>query len=358
MTDRVYDVLLYGSYGYTGQLIARELKKTGLRVLLSGRDTTKLKEQSEATGFPNRVFQLSDSIVADGTLGRLLGEARVLLNCAGPFSATAWPMAQACIDARTHYLDITGEYRVFEALMGLDQQARERGVILMPGVGFDVVPTDCMARLLREKMPDASRLVLAFSSRPAGLSSGTARTALQNAGDPPLVRRNGALVSTGLPAPTREIDFGPFRSTGVCISWGDIATAYRTTGIRDIEVFLGVSPKQAMRMQRMLKMGGLMRLAPVRWLADLWIGRSKGPSETVLNEGKTFIYGAIYGNNGTCMEARMETPNGYRLTAWAAAHITQKVLMLKNDTGYHTPAGLFGSGLVAEMEGVLVSEVR
>ena len=349
MPTRPFDVLLYGSYGYTGRLIADRLKATGLRVLLAGRDQGRLSEQSGMTGFPFRKFAVTDR-TDDASLLSLLSESRLLLNCAGPFSKTAAIMAKGCIQAGTHYLDITGEYRVFEHLMTFDQEARNKGVIVMPGVGFDVVPTDCMALHLHEALPDATRLVLAFASRPAGVSSGTARTALQHAGEPSLVRRDGKLVPAAATA-IRKIDFGPFQSHGVGISWGDIATAYRTTGIPDIEVYLGVSAAQAERMTRMVRWGGLLRLGWVRWLADKWIGRSKGPSRQVLDTGRTFLYGAVE-NGRMKKEALLEAPNGYRLTAISAVEASVRILMSENPPGYHTPAGLFGSSFVTSLEGV------
>lgn len=347
--SRKFDVLVYGSYGYTGALIVKRLKDTGLKVLLSGRDAGKLQAQSAASGFPAEPFVLKSG----AELNQLLSQATVLLNCAGPFSQTAAIMVSACMAAGTHYLDITGEYRVFEDLMKLDDAAQERGIVIMPGVGFDVVPTDCLALHLKQRMPAACKLEMAFVSRPAGVSRGTARTAMQSAGEAPLVRKNGKLESTGLPAPERVVDFGPFKSHALCISWGDIATAYRTTGIPDIEVYLGMSERQAARMKKLLRWGGLVKLSAVRMLMDLFLNWGKaGPSDQALLEGKTYVYGRVTDPQGNQIEARLEAPNGYRLTADAAVEICGFVVRSGPSGGYHTPAAMMGADFVSRLVGV------
>ena len=353
--NRPYGILVYGSYGYTGALIVEKLRSSGIPVLLSGRDETKLRLQSVESGFPFK----SCGIAAPGTvefesLAAIVATADVVIHCAGPFSATARFMAEACMRARTHYLDITGEYGVFEALARLNDQAKECGVILMPGVGFDVVPTDCMARHLKEIMPEAHELVLAFASVPAGISRGTARTALQHSGEPMKVRRNGELCEVGPQPPELEINFGPFQRLAVGISWGDIVTAYHTTGIPNISVFLGVSERQRLRMRKLFKWGWLLRSKWLKNLLTLTLGKSgTGPSVKVLREGKTYIYGRVSDASGRCVERWLTTPNGYELTASAAVAIAIRVRVSENATGYHTPAGLFGASFVLELPGTV-----
>jgi len=131
------------------------------------------------------------------------------LNCAGPFKYTAEPLVEGCLRSRAHYLDITGEIPVYEAIQARNVQAKARGVMLLPGVGFDVVPTDCLAQHLKQRLPSATRLRLAFQSvGPAGLPPSTQRTAIEllNYGD--RVRRNGKLVRPQTGGGTISVDFG------------------------------------------------------------------------------------------------------------------------------------------------------
>ena len=165
--------LLYGAYGYTGARIARLAVERGERPTLAGRDATATAALAEELNLPHCSFDLEDP----HRLSQAIKGFRAVLHCAGPFSATSQPMADACLATGAHYLDITGEIGVFEALAARDQEARTAGVCLLPGVGFDVVPTDCLAALLSERLPGASHLELAF--RGAGTPSrGTARTML------------------------------------------------------------------------------------------------------------------------------------------------------------------------------------
>ena len=131
----------------------------------------------------------------------------MVLHCAGPFSRTARPMVEACLRNKKHYTDITGEIAVFEACAALDKKAQEAGIMLMPGVGFDVVPTDCLAKHLKGRLPTATRLSLAFYGV-GRLSHGTQATMIMNIGKGGAIRRDGKI--TGVPAAwkTREIDFG------------------------------------------------------------------------------------------------------------------------------------------------------
>ncbi|MCA9269835.1 MAG: saccharopine dehydrogenase NADP-binding domain-containing protein, partial [Planctomycetales bacterium] len=94
--------MLYGAYGYTGRLIAREAAARGMRPTLAGRDADKLRPLADELQLPLQAFSLDDTA---SVAAKLEGFALVL-NCAGPFSQTAGPMIEACLQSRTHYLDI------------------------------------------------------------------------------------------------------------------------------------------------------------------------------------------------------------------------------------------------------------
>src|ERR1700730_6262083 len=145
---------IYGATGYTGKLTARTAKEKGLKPILAGRNEAKLKAIAEPLGFQSRAFDLSERTKLDAALA----EVDAVLHIAGLFSSTSKPMADACLRTGTHYLDITGEIDVFEALAARDAEARQAGIMLLPGVGFDVVPSDCLAVHLKEKLPDADDL--------------------------------------------------------------------------------------------------------------------------------------------------------------------------------------------------------
>ena len=161
-------VLIYGCYGYTGKLISELAAKAGMKAVLSGRDEQKVAALASLLKLPHKTFDLKN---VEQTAEQIK-DFKVVLHCAGPFMYTADIMANACIKAKTHYLDITGEYQVFENMFGLNEKATAAGVMLMSGVGFDVVPSDCLALYLKEKMPNADALDLALYMKGGRISHG------------------------------------------------------------------------------------------------------------------------------------------------------------------------------------------
>jgi short subunit dehydrogenase-like uncharacterized protein len=342
-------LLIYGATGYTGSLIAREAARWGLRPILAGRNRETVAALARELELDHRVFALdSPGSIADGLRG-----VGAVLNCAGPFTRTARPLTEACLRAGAHYLDITGEELILEAQAKRDAEARAAKVVLLPGVGFDVVPTDCLAGHLKRRLPTATRLVLAFRS--AGrLSRGTALTALEGIADGGLVRKGGVLTPVPAAWKTRSIDFGDGRPTrAITIPWGDVATAYHSTEIGDIEVYMAApwSLRVAARMTR--RLSWLLR----RKAIQAWIGRriragSPGPTEAERRGNRCRIWGAVADSSGRAAVARQETPDGYDLTVEAALAAVSRVRAGRVAPGYHTPVTAFGPDFVLELPGV------
>lgn len=350
---RDFDIVVYGSYGYTGQLIVKEFKNTPIRILLAGRNLRDLTRQSGESGFPYQVASIEDPTSLDALLSR----AKLVIHCAGPFQMTATSMVQACLRTGTHYTDITGEYQVFETLSAFHDAAVAKGIIVMPGTGFDVVPTDCLAVHLHHRHPAATHLQLGFAMSKGGLSRGTARTMIEGLGYGGVIRKNGKLTKIALGSLTKLIDFGSFKINALCIPWGDVSTAYRSTGIANIEVYSGV-PEKMIRSAKLSRF--LNPILRMRWVKNFLRSRidrrSPGPSEENLRDGKSFIWGKATDGQRS-VEARLETLNGYRLTARTAALISSRIFT-DNRSGYFTPAQYFGPGLILEIEGSKLTDVQ
>jgi short subunit dehydrogenase-like uncharacterized protein len=348
---REYEVIIYGSYGYTGTLVTEACKTKGINVLLSGRNEAKLKQQSDMVGFPFEVVDLNDP----SALARLLRKGKLVIHCAGPFQTTAKQMVDACLHTTTHYIDITGEYTVFELLADYDSLAREKGIFIMPGAGFDVVPTDCLAVHLKNRLPGATHLQLAFSMSKGGLSRGTARTMIEGMGYGAIIRKDGKLTPVALGDKVVEINFGDFKKKALCIPWGDIATAWRSTGIPNIEVYSGV-PESTIRAAKMSRwINWLLRKRWIKtYLRKKVDARPAGPDAENLNSEKSYLWGMARDNKGNVVEARIETLSGYLLTSKTAALIAGKLLSEEARPGYYTPAEYFGEGLILEVEGTLL----
>jgi short subunit dehydrogenase-like uncharacterized protein len=346
---REYHAIIYGSYGYTGKLIAQECKATGLNVLLSGRDGVKLKSQAAETGFPFEVCDLDDSTA----LVRLLGKADLVIHCAGPFQTTAQQMIEACLKAKTHYLDITGEYTVFELLAGYDAKARDNGILVLPGTGFDVVPSDCLALHLKNHLPGATHLQLAFIMSKGGLSRGTARTMIEGLGYGGVIRKNGKLIPVALGDKVLKVNFGEFAHIALCIPWGDVSTAWRSTGIPNIEVYSGVSESAIVGAKISRYFNWFLRLPSVKKVIRKKVdaAREAGPDHDRLYAGKSYLWGRVADDKGNSVEARLKTLSGYLLTAKTSVLITRKLVSSPVRAGYFTPAQYFGEGLVLEVDG-------
>lgn len=335
--------LIYGSYGYTGQLILDEALDRGLSPTLGGRNEEELQRQAGEHGLESQVFPVSDA--AD-----MLDGVDVLLNCAGPFIHTHEPLVEACVETGTHYLDITGEAEVFEAIAARDNDAAERGVMLLPGVGFDVVPSDCLALHLKERVPTASHLALGFDALDS-MSPGTALTVVENIDAGGLVRSDGELRRVPTAWKTRTIDFGDGERTATTIPWGDVSTAYHSTGIPNIEVYTAVGGAELTAMRSSRYLGWLLGSPPVKGLLKSVVRAAvDGPGEEERSGDGSYMWGEVH--NGGSAVSRLRLPNTYTLTARTAAETLERVLNGDVKPGYQTPATAYGADFVLDIEGV------
>lgn len=342
------NLLLYGANGYTGKIIAELAQTYGLSPILAGRNVSAIQRLSDEYKLPYRISDLDDPTSIDV----LLKDIDVVIHAAGPFSITAKTMIEGCLRNKVHYLDITGEIPVFEMAKKYNTAAIDAGIMLMPGTGFDVVPTDCMALSLKEQMPDATHLELAFTNLGGGVSHGTAITMTQALGEPGLIRENGKMVSSAIGAKNRLIDFGKGPWIVMSIPWGDISTAFHTTGIPNIITYTGITPS----IYRVLKFQSLfnwiLRKNWVRKKAQEYINRKPaGPSAEARKNGVSLVWGEVRNADGVTKSGRLRGPDGYTLTAHSSLIIASKVMDGKFLPGYQTPAGCYGAGLIMEVPG-------
>jgi short subunit dehydrogenase-like uncharacterized protein len=349
-----YPFLLYGAYGYTGSLIAEHAVEQGLKPLLAGRDPERLRRQANRLGLDCVAFSLDQSAVFDQALQR----CSALFHCAGPFHRTFRPAIAACLRTGRHYLDITGEVPVFEGLAELDPEARSAGIMLMPGVGFDVVPSDCLAVYLKQRLPSANHMRLAIRALGGGVSRGTALTTVESIDQGSAVRRDGRLVQIPVGSLRRSFDFGNGPRQAVAIRWGDLSTAYRSTGIPHIETYATFPPSVISFLPFFARLGGLLRSSSVQALMRAIIARrSPGPSAVVRQSSRSRIVGEAWDDQGRQVSARLDVPEGYFLTALTSITILQKILAGQVAPGFQTPAGFYGADLILEIPTVVRQEL-
>ena len=342
-------LLIYGSYGFTGNLIARLAVQRGLRPILAGRDPQRLATQAVELGLEHVAFSLDDRAASQ----RALQTAAVVLHCAGPFVHTSRPMADACLLAGVHYLDITGEITVFEALAARDAEARSAGVMLLPGVGFDVVPSDCLAAHLKQRLPSATRLILGIKGVGGQSSHGTMNSAIESLPLGGKARSAGELVDVPMGTLTRQIDFGRGPRPAVAVPWGDVSTAWRSTGIPNIEVYFAWPSSMRWGMKAARYLRPLLATNTARGaLKRLVATQPSGPSESQPEEAFTLLYGEVLDDAGGRRVSRLRTPEPYRLTAETALASAVNVLAGCAQPGFQTPSRLFGPDFIVEFEGV------
>lgn len=329
--------MVYGANGYSGSLLARLATSRGERPVLAGRSSAVAGLAAELD-LPHRSFPLSAPDLTGVT---------AVVNCAGPFTATARPLVEACLTAGVHYLDITGELDVFDWMLAQSSRAVSAGVVLLTGAGFDVVPSDCLAAMLAAALPGAVTLELAFDA-PGGLSRGTARTSLAEAASGGRRRVDGDLVATPFGTPSRTVPFpsGP-REVGAT-RWGDLVTAYHSTGIPNITVYMRLPRNAGSPLVR------LLRLRPLRAAAQALIPAG-GPSATRRAGTGCEVWGQVTDAAGTTLTATLTGPNAYALTADASLRAVQHILAGGVTPGTHTPATALGPGFITTLTGVTVT---
>ena len=341
--------LLYGANGYTGELIARYAKHYHLQPILAGRKRELIEPLANSLNLPYRIFDLNDS----AALLTALREVKAVIHAAGPFDFTAKQMMLACLLTGTHYLDINGDIAVFEMIKQYDAAAKKAGIMLLPGVGFDVVPTDCVALQLKNLLPNAVGLQLAFATIGGGLSHGTATTMIDKIGEAGAIRKGGKITNVPLGQKGMLVDFGIKKLFVMSIPWGDISTASFTTGIQDVETYTAISKKVYYFLKLQPLFNWLLRRTVVRNFIKKKIdNRPAGPSDEQRNKATSLIWGHAINAAGRTATVRLSAPEGYTFTTHSALIIVQKVLNGNFSPGYQTPASAYGENLVMEIPGV------
>ncbi|KTD40284.1 saccharopine dehydrogenase family protein [Legionella parisiensis] len=343
--------LIYGSYGYTGNLIAQLSVQQGLKPVLAGRDAQKLKLQARALNLEYRVFDVNDLEQTKKALKDLVA----VIHCAGPFKYTYKNMVLACLAVKTHYLDITGEVRVIEQLMAMNEQAQAAGIMLLPGSGFDVVPSDCLTSYLKQCLPDANNLVLAIGTFNKGnglsISHGTAKTMMEDIPEGTLIRDGGVLKKVPFCWKTRFFDFGTSKKL-LCatISWGDLASAWWSTQIPHIEIYMAL-PKKIIQLRSLINpFKKFLAWSPIKKYVMQRINQlPSGPTEEHRQNSVVKIYAEVSNEAGKKIAALMTTPNGYTFTALSTLMIIQHALAGNAPIGFQTPSSAYTEDLVMKI---------
>jgi short subunit dehydrogenase-like uncharacterized protein len=351
----VPDFLLYGATGYTGELIAREAARRGLRPRLAGRDAERVGPLARDLGLESAVVALSD---AEG-LERALADVPLVLHCAGPFPRTWRPMFEAALRSGRHYLDINAEWDVHDTMARRDADARAAGAMVLPGVGFDVVPTDCLAARVAAKLPGATQLAIVVQHlpwrdergrlrNPSG-SRGTLSSMLSGRFAHGRVRRGGVLVETPIADTSRRFDLGAGPTRATRFPLAEVSTLYHSTGVPNVEAYVSLPRALLLALGYLgplLVRVPLMRLLP-----------RGGPSAAERANGGSLVLAEARDDAGSTVVGTLATPQAYAFTVASALAAVERVLRGEANRGFQTPSTAFGADFVFDVEGVKLSTV-
>lgn len=322
-------LLIYGATGYTGRMAAERAKALGLPFEIAGRDHTRLAALAAQLDVPFRVFD------ADPHAQDWLSGISVLLNFAGPFVYTAEPLIRACIKAGVDYLDITAEINVYQLAERLGAEAASHHVMLLPGVGWDVVPTDSLAVHVAKRVEEPFALSIALQV-PGSMSRGSALSVSEIIGAGVLARIDGELVATPDATP-RFFDFGEGPVLCVPLSFGDLVTGWHSTAIPNIAMFVHIS-------------GEAFPEGDLSLLPD-------GPTQEQRDAHRARAVAEVIGVDGAIARSVIETVNGYSYTPLAAIEAARRVLEGERQSGFATPTKVFGDGFAESIDGTFITDV-
>lgn len=345
--------MIYGATGYTGRLIAQRAKTLGHSPVLAGRNRGAVEQLAGDLGFDFTVFDLRDRAAIE----RGLSHVDVVLHAAGPFVETAEPMIEACLATKKHYVDITGEIEVFETCAGYKSVAQEAGIILMPGAGFDVVPSDCLIKYVCNRVETPTHLSLALAGL-VHVSRGTAKTVAQSLGRKTMIRRGGRIVELKKPH-RRSFNFGKGEVDMISVSWGDVSTAYHSTGVPDVDVYF-VATKPLKTLGKVPSfLGGVFRLGIVQSLIRSQIARMPpGPSAEQRDKGFAMMVAEVVDSGRNVFAARLVTPEPYKFTAETSLKIVEEILGGNFKPGFQTPSLVYGPDFILQFDGVIREDIE
>ncbi|WJK12359.1 saccharopine dehydrogenase family protein [Pseudomonas fluorescens] len=321
-------LMIYGATGYTGRMAAEHAKALGLDLVIAGRTAEKLQSLAAQLNVPFRVFK------PDELAAQFLEGIAVLLNFAGPFVQTADALMQACLEAGVDYLDITAEINVYRRAEQLAVQAARANVMLLPGVGWDVVPTDCLAMHVARRVQAPRSLKIALQVA-GSMSRGSALSVSEIIGAGLLARVDGQLVATPDAQP-RHFDFGDGPVICAPLSFGDLVTGWHSTGIPDIAMFVHISGDA-------FPEGDLSQLP-------------EGPSVEQREAHRARAVAEVSGADGIVARSVIETVNGYTYTPLAAVEAARRVLSGERRPGFETPARVFGIEFAQSIAGTTITD--
>ncbi len=205
---RDFDVVLYGATGFTGRQCVKYFSQhapPGIRWAIAGRDRTKLGRLD--AGVPAMVADSQDQLSIDAFVRR----AGIVLSTAGPFKLYSDAVVDACVRFGTHYVDISGETLWMRSLIDrYHERAAANGTRVIPGCGFDSVPSDLGATWIARQIGNAIEVKAYYEFKAGRPNGGTVATGFHVAslGSADQLR-NPFLLAPEVQRPATPLEYDP-----------------------------------------------------------------------------------------------------------------------------------------------------
>lgn len=349
MVDKPLNWMIYGATGYTGKLIIEESLRRGHRPIIAGRNQSKINSLADRYGLEAKTFDLSDTAALDAAVKAV----DLVFHVAGPFIDTAETMMQACIAGKTHYVDITGEAPVFKRCFELSEQAKTAGICLVSGIGFDVIPTDCLMAYLASQVPETETVEVAIAPK-ARPSPGTAKSALRIIKSGTVdIREDGEITTRALFSIVKQVRFPSETKTIALAPIADVYTGYYSTGANNIRAYIA-QPEITAKITA-VSVPLIKYMLSSKWLLkqlEKTIDkRVKGPVESYRSVGEAEVWARAENAQGEYREGGLKTGEVYYLTSQLSVRFIENVLAV-NPTGSIAPAQLFSMSQLLDIEGI------
>ena len=346
--------LIYGANGYIGKMLVYESIKEGLAPILAGRNGQKIFDLARETQLPCRVFDLTSKF-----LNTFLEDCSLVVNCAGPYSTTSQKLLEACCETQTHYLDLSNEVWTYESIFEHANKWIRHDITVIPGLGFEVIPGDCLSAYLKRMLPDATKLSLGLSMRGTRASKGHLRSFVEAIAYGGRIRSEGHLKKVPLAWKTKLIPYHALPSLSVAMPSPELSSSWMSTRIPNIETYVEMSTRSI----RYLKMLRLFRpflfIKPfLSWVKKQLKHVAQPPHSRVYQKGKGTIWGEVQNHAGVRKEFRIHTNEAYQFTCQSVIVIVKKVLSGSIGRGCHTPSTALGPDFILTCNHITIEDIK
>jgi hypothetical protein len=359
------EVWILGGTGRSGRAIAAELVSRGIAPVLVGRDAARLAEAARQT--PDGLRTLVAGSMEDLATQIRAQQPAVVINTIGPFSTTAPPIVQACLQASSDYLDLANDVAAVSAVLALNEAATAAGRTIVTGAGFGVTATESVVVKLTQDQPTPTPtptpgrltparvrvdMVPSLASEAGPVGAALAGTILEGLpGVDGGGRFQGRRYKNGRLAPARiggDVahlvlpDGSQVTTAGMPL--GELIAAQRASGAPDVVAASSEAPSAPVIRAIMPLALALLQIAPVRAFATNRLARVQLKAHDRPRE-HSYGHAVIQWPDGTTREGWLQLGDAQAFTGAVPAEIARRLLAGQGRPGAHTPAALFGSSL-------------